>query len=130
MHLTTEQSRELFEKYGAFVDSVCDRCGVILGPVRFTRHGQPGEWCSRECRGDGERLPVRKGGRPAKYRTEAARRRAERVQNAERQKAFRAKVRRNGKPSCSLAKTKDLQPQKTALSHYASSEAVVAPTAP
>lgn len=118
MHLSIQQSRELLEKYGAFADSICNRCGLILGPVRFTRQGESGEWCSRECRGDGPQRSIRKGGRPRKYQTEDARRRAERLQNAHRQKVFRRRVQRNGKPSCCITKTKDLQAQKSPLSHY------------
>jgi hypothetical protein len=118
MHLSFQQSRKLLEKYGAFADSVCDRCGLILGAVRFTRQGECGEWCSRECRGDTPKQSIRRGGRPRKYPTEAARRRAERIQNAERQKAFRRRVRRNGKPPCNTTITKDLQARKTPLSWY------------
>jgi hypothetical protein len=44
------QSRTLLEKHGVYVTEACERCGKILGPIRFTRHGEPGEWCSRECR--------------------------------------------------------------------------------
>ena len=50
MRLTEAQSRELLAKYGVFVTEVCDRCGKILGHVRFARYGEPGEWCSRLCR--------------------------------------------------------------------------------
>jgi hypothetical protein len=46
MRLTEEQSRSLLVKHGAYVTEVCDKCGKILGPVRFTRYGQTGEWCS------------------------------------------------------------------------------------
>jgi len=127
MHLTGQQIRELLEKYGAFVNSVCDKCGLILGPVRFTRQGESGEWCSRECRGDSPRHRIRKGGRPRKYQTEAARQRAERLQNIERQKAFRRRVRRNAKPSCSIAKTNNLQTQKTPLSRYPLPERIGGP---
>jgi hypothetical protein len=55
--LTEEQSRALLERYGAFVTDVCDKCGKILGPVRFTRCGQAGEWCSKACRDGFERKP-------------------------------------------------------------------------
>jgi hypothetical protein len=129
MHLSVQQSRELLERHGVFVDSVCDRCGVILGPVRFTRQGDSGEWCSHECRGDDTPSKTRKGGRPRKYRTEAARQQAERRQNTERQRAFRGRVQRNGKPPRSVAKTQELRAQKSPLSQYTSSEALGGPAA-
>jgi hypothetical protein len=118
MLLTLQHSCELLAKHGIFAREICDKCGLVLGAVRFTRRGELGAWCSRECRGDqGERV-VRKGGRPRKYRTEAARLSAEKSQNAERQKSFRGRVQRNGKPPRSLPETKDLQGQKSPLSHY------------
>lgn len=54
MRLTTEQSYALLEKHGCYVTEVCDKCGQILGPVRFTRRGESGVWCSRECRDGAE----------------------------------------------------------------------------
>ena len=118
MMLTPQQSYELQAKHACFIKECCDRCGQILGPVRFTRRGDAGIWCGQKCRGDADRKLVRKGGRPRKYKTENDRRQAERRQNAERQKAFRGRVQRNGKPSRSFDETKDLQAQKTHLSHY------------
>jgi len=69
MRLTADQSYALLERFGCYVKDVCDKCGAILGPVRYTRSGELGEWCSRECRGDADRPVIRKGGRPRKYRT-------------------------------------------------------------
>lgn len=123
MRLSIQQSRSLFEKYGAYAKSACDKCSVILGSVRFTRQGEPGEWCSRECRGDLSKHSIRKGGRPRRYEGEAARRQAQKRHSAARQRAFRERVRRNGKPPCSPIETKDLQTQKSCLSHCPSSEA-------
>jgi hypothetical protein len=96
MRLTEAQSRELLEKHGVYVTEVCDKCGQILGQVRFTRFGEPGEWCSRLCR-DGAAIAkpnraTRKSGRPPKYRTDRERRIAERRQNAIRQQAFRQRL--------------------------------------
>ena len=54
MHLTGEQSYELLAKHGIYANEACDRCGQILGPVPFTRKGEPGVWCSRECRDGAE----------------------------------------------------------------------------
>jgi len=53
MHLTTEQSYELLEKFGVYVVECCDRCGQVLGALRFTRKEESSVWCSRACR-DGE----------------------------------------------------------------------------
>src|SRR5215472_11294370 len=50
MLLTVTQSYELLAKYGVSSREACDECGQILGPVRYTRQGQLGEWCSRQCR--------------------------------------------------------------------------------
>lgn len=106
MLLTTQQSYELLAKHGCFVKECCDKCGQLLGPVRFTRRDDSGVWCSGECRGDVERRAIRKGGRPRKHRT-----------GAQRQRAYRH---RSGvtKPPCSLTETKDLQTHKTPLSHH------------
>jgi hypothetical protein len=57
MRLTEEQSRALLERYGAFVTELCDKCGKILGSIRFTRYGRTGEWCSKRCRDGFERKP-------------------------------------------------------------------------
>ncbi len=118
MLLTIQKSYELLAKYQFFAREICDTCGIVLGEIRFTRRDEPGVWCSRECRGDGDRRTIRKGGRPRKYKTENERRQAERRQNAERQKAFRVRVQRNGKLYRIFAETKDLQAQETHLSHY------------
>jgi len=50
MRLSEEQSHALLERYGASLTEVCDKCGKILGHVRFTRYGEQGEWCARLCR--------------------------------------------------------------------------------
>jgi hypothetical protein len=57
MRLTEMQSRALLERYGAFVTEICDKCGKILGPIRFTRCGQAGAWCSKSCRDGFEHKP-------------------------------------------------------------------------
>ena len=94
------------------VKECCDRCGLLLGPVRFTRRGEAGIWCGRECRGDGDRRTIRKGGRPRKYKTERDRRQAERRQNAERQKAFREESRVTENPLAALLKQKTYRCKK------------------
>jgi hypothetical protein len=50
MLLTTQQSYELLAKHGCYAREACDRCGQVLGHVRYTRKGDDGVWCSRECR--------------------------------------------------------------------------------
>src|SRR5260370_42410987 len=115
MLLTNRQARDLLLKHGIFAREICDKCGVVLGAVRFTRRDEASVWCSPLCRGDGERV-IRKGGRPRKYRTDRARLNAEKTQSAERQKSFRVRVQRNGKPPCTFTETKDLQTQKSPLS--------------
>jgi hypothetical protein len=85
MQLTTQQSHKLLTDHGCYVTDVCDRCGQALGAVRFTRKGENGEWCSRECRGDGERQKIHRGGRPRKYKDDHARKNA----HAQQQREFR-----------------------------------------
>lgn len=57
MRLTEAQTRELLAKHGAYVTEACDKCAQILGPIRFTRYGQTGEWCSKQYRDGFERKP-------------------------------------------------------------------------
>jgi hypothetical protein len=52
--LTIQKSYELFANYGCFAREICDKCGIVLGAVRFTRKGDSGAWCSRECRDGNE----------------------------------------------------------------------------
>jgi len=49
--LTRQQAYALLEKHGSYITEFCDTCGKGIGPVRFTRRGDSGVWCSRECRG-------------------------------------------------------------------------------
>lgn len=93
MKLTPAQQAKIREQRGICVNEACDKCGQLLGYVRYTRKDQRGEWCLRECR-DGKTaadartekrrlrasrpLVRRKGGRQRKYET-----------NAERQRAYR-----------------------------------------
>jgi hypothetical protein len=57
MRLTTEKAHALLERHGCYVSEVCDNCGQILGAVRYTRVGESGVWCTRECR-DGKEAHV------------------------------------------------------------------------
>ena len=51
-----EVRRRLQGERGIYVTEACDRCGQLLGPVRFTRKDELGVWCSRECRSGKPRL--------------------------------------------------------------------------
>jgi hypothetical protein len=50
MQLTEAQSRALLHAHGAYVTEACDRCGAVLGSIRWTIRGESGAWCSRKCR--------------------------------------------------------------------------------
>jgi hypothetical protein len=76
MTISLELQHRLRNERGVYAVEACDRCGQILGAVRFTRSGDSGVWCSRKCRGDGEQEVVRKGGRPRRHSTGAQRQRA------------------------------------------------------
>ena len=94
MRLTVQQSYALLEKHGCYVTEACDKCGQILGALRFTRKDSRGEWCSRKCRDGAEehapgtckacgcRLPEGKR-RGTLYCDDACRKAATRSRNAE-----------------------------------------------
>lgn len=90
--LTKEQSYELLRHRGIWITAACDHCGLLLGAVRWTRRGEPGEWCSAACR-DGisgpksvetarkdtaprQRIGARPAGRPRKHENNAEKCRA------------------------------------------------------
>jgi hypothetical protein len=50
MKLTREQSEKLLRERGVWITDACDKCGQLLGAVRWTRKGERGEWCSGACR--------------------------------------------------------------------------------
>ena len=50
MLLAIQKNYELLAKYGCFAREICDKCGIVLGAVRFTRHGESEVYCARECR--------------------------------------------------------------------------------
>lgn len=50
MKLSQEQSGQLLLAHGICITEACDRCGKILGHVRWTTRGEPGAWCSQKCR--------------------------------------------------------------------------------
>ena len=43
MQLTVQQAYELLAKHGVFVREACDKCGRLLGAVRYTRRFETGE---------------------------------------------------------------------------------------
>lgn len=107
MLLLKELRRRLLEDRGITAVEACDKCGQLLGAIRFTRKNEPGVWCSRECRGDSQQATIRKGGRPRKHADGAAK-----------QQAYRERMPGVTKPSRSSTETKDLQAQKSPLSQY------------
>jgi hypothetical protein len=112
MMLREELRKRLLEDRGVYVKECCDKCGQLLGPIRYTRKDDSGVWCSRECRGDGAQI-IRKGGRPRKYRNGEAARAAKTAQ----QKNYRS-VLSVEKTVCIQSETKDLQEPKQPLSHH------------
>jgi hypothetical protein len=76
MLLAIEKSYEVLAHYGCFAREICDKCGIVLGAVRFTLYGESEEYCSRECRGDAHRSSTHRQGRPRKYKTDRERRAA------------------------------------------------------
>jgi len=76
MLLAIQKSYELLAKYGCFAREICDKCGIVLGAVRFTRYGEPEVYCSRECRGHAHRSATLRPGRPRDYETDRERRAA------------------------------------------------------
>ncbi len=105
MKLTKEQSRRILGERGIGITEACDKCGLLLGAVRWTRKCEPGEWCSAACR-DGikaerptsatievapavntqqqKRIGSRPSGRPRTHAT-----------NAEKQRSYRSRL-KNG----------------------------------
>jgi hypothetical protein len=58
MRLSEAQTCELLRVHGTYITDACDNCGRLLGPVRFTRQGQTGVWCSRACRDGVDHSPT------------------------------------------------------------------------
>ncbi len=112
MLLTIQQGYELLANYGCFAREICDKCGVVLGAVRFTRYGESEAYCSRECRGDAHASATLKPGRPRKYKTDRERRAAKTRQ----QQTYRSHPTVE-KTVRIQSKTKHLQTQKLALSY-------------
>jgi hypothetical protein len=112
MLLPIKKSYELLAKYGSFAREICDKCGIVLGAVRFTRHGESEVYCARECRGDAQRSATHRRGRPRKYKTECERRTAKTRQ----QQVYRSHP--NVEKTVRIhSETKNLQTQKVPLSY-------------
>jgi hypothetical protein len=111
--LPVEVREKLKAERGIYVTEACDQCGALLGPLRWTRAGEPGVWCQRSCRDGAESEAQRKkakGGRPRKHKT-----------NAEKCRAYRgrrAHVSGDTKPVCTILNIKELESQNQALSYH------------
>ncbi len=113
MLLAIQKSYELLAKYGCFAREICDTCGIVLGAVRFTRHGESEVYCSRECRGDAQRSATHRRGRPRKYKTDRERR----AEKTRQQQVYRSHP--NVEKTVRIqSETKNLQTQKVPLSCY------------
>src|SRR2546430_1372264 len=88
--LAIQKSYELLARYGFFAREICDKCGIVLGAVRFTRHGESEVYCSPECRGDAHGSVTRRPGRPRKYKTD----REPRAAKTRQQQVYRSQPKR------------------------------------
>jgi hypothetical protein len=85
MKLSQDRSQKLLQQHGIWMTEACDKCGRLLGSVRWTHRGEPGEWCSAQCC-DGissarsaatvkelrrKRIGARPAGRPKKHANNA-----------------------------------------------------------
>ena len=50
LKLNKEQGQKLLRERGIWITEACDRCGQLLGSVRWTRRGDAAVWCSQSCR--------------------------------------------------------------------------------
>ena len=50
MRLSETQILDLMRSHGVYVTEACDRCGHVLGFMRYTHQGKKGIWCSQSCR--------------------------------------------------------------------------------
>jgi hypothetical protein len=93
MKLSREQSRQLLHERGIWITNACDRCGQLLGAIRWRRKDEEGEWCSAECRdGKARKAPVavtREVVRSKRIGTRAAGRPKQHANNAEKCRSYR-----------------------------------------
>jgi len=112
MLLAIQKSYELLANFGFFAREICDKCGIVLGAVRFTRQNESKVYCCRECRGDAQRSATHRWGGPPKYKTERERRAAKTQQ----QQVYRSHP--NVEKTVRIqSKTKNLRTQKVSLSY-------------
>jgi hypothetical protein len=112
MLLAIQKSYELLAKYGCFARELCDKCGIVLGAIRFTRRNESKVYCSRECRGDAYKSSTLRQGRPRKYKTD----RECRAAKTRQQQVYRTHP--NVEKTVRIqSETKNLQTQKLPLSY-------------
>jgi hypothetical protein len=112
MLLSIQKSYELLANFGFFAREICDKCGTVLGAVRFARQNESKVYCCRECRGDAQRSSTHRWGRPRKYKTDHERRAAKTRQ----QQVYRSHP--NVEKTVRIqSETKHLQTQKVPLSY-------------
>lgn len=98
MKLTREQNQKLLRERGIWVTNACDKCGQLLGAVRWTRKDEEGEWCSAECRDGLKPTPRNSAGGPEatastrRIGARAAGRPRTHSSNAEKQRAYRYRL--------------------------------------
>jgi hypothetical protein len=133
MKLTREQSQKLLHERGIWITNACNKCGQLLGAVRWTLRSEPGEWCSLACR-DGikverqtcasaalitarkesqRRIGSRRSGRPRTHAT-----------NAEKQRSYRGRL----KNRLALRNTPSEQIESTRLADTKNGSHVVQPS--
>lgn len=107
MMLSIELRERLKRERGICVHECCNRCGQLLGAVRYARFGQPGAWCNRQCR-DGATARTPGTCKTCKARLpEGKRRGAMYCDDACKQAAHRLRtdLRRSKTPKLSVTKT-------------------------
>jgi hypothetical protein len=112
MLLAIQKSYELLANYGFFAREICDKCGIVLGAVRFTWRGESKVYCSRKCRGETHGSSTHRQGRPRKYKTDRERRAAKTRQ----QQIYRSHPNVE-KTVRTQSETKNLQTRKLPLSY-------------
>jgi hypothetical protein len=143
MKLTKEQSQRLSRERGIWVTNACDKCGKLLGAVRWTQKGEPGEWCSAACRdgitvsapapnragaGFGEgterKRPIREKANIGRIGARQAGRPKKHASNAEKQRSYRCRL----KSSLALRNTPSECVENTQLADAKNGSHVVHPS--
>jgi hypothetical protein len=126
MRLTKAQSELLLEQHGIWITVTCDRCGNLLGAVRWTRRGEAREWCSELCRDGSAAVHTRRArrvGRPRLKLSAKGRVLHRRKQIREAAQRHRLRVIKNGRQPI------DAKPVTDAIlrSGYTPSRAAISP---